>query len=49
MAKKAKRQSKKFSQRHLVYGIAGKEPDYDVYRFSNGRRKYEKPKHNPFS
>lgn len=33
----------------LVNAVAGKEPSYDVYRFSRGKRKYEKPKHNPFS
>jgi len=38
---------KKTSFKGLVQAVAGKEQPYDVYRFS-GRRKYERPKHNPF-
>jgi hypothetical protein len=40
---------KKTSWKGLVNSVAGKEQSYDVYRFSRGVRKYERPKHNPFS
>lgn len=34
--------------RGLVFALAGKEQPYDVYRFSEGSRKLERPGHNPF-
>ena len=41
--------TRKVSLRGLAYAVAGAEPKYDVYRFSNGRRRYERPGHNPFA
>lgn len=38
---------RKISVRSLVFAVSGKEQPYDVYRFS-GKRKIEKPGHNPF-
>jgi chitodextrinase len=35
--------------RGLVYALAGKEQPYDVYRFSRGNTRYERPNHNPFA
>lgn len=42
-----KPRTRSISAKAVVQALAGKEPDYPVYRFS-GRQKYEKPKHNPF-
>ena len=40
--------TKKTTWKGLVNAVAGKEQPYDVYRFSRGRRKLERPGHNPF-
>lgn len=37
------------SGKSLVLALEGKEKDYPVYRFSNGRQFVAKPKHNPFA
>lgn len=38
---------KTVSIRGIVFSLAGKEQAYDVYRFARGKRKFEKPNHNP--
>jgi hypothetical protein len=42
-----KPRTRKVSGRSAVFALAGQEPDYPVYTFSN-RIFVEKPKHNPF-
>lgn len=41
-------QTRKVNVRALVFAADGPEQPYDVYRFSRGRRKFERPNHNPF-
>lgn len=33
----------------LVYAVDGPEKAYPVYEFANGKRRLERPRHNPFS
>ncbi len=33
----------------LTYAAAGREPAYPVYEFANGKRRLERPGHNPFA
>lgn len=39
---------RKMSMRGLVFAVAGAERAYPVYRFSRGKAKVERPRHNPF-
>ncbi len=41
-------QVRKVQVKGLVIALAGKEKPYDVYRFSEGHIKIERPGHNPF-
>jgi hypothetical protein len=45
----AKRQKRKMNVRSLVLALDGPEQPYPVYRFSKGKRRLERPKHNPFA
>lgn len=40
--------TRKVQLRALVYAMDGPEKPYDVYRFSRGKVKLERPGHNPF-
>ena len=40
--------ARKVNVRGLVIALDGKEKPYDVYRFSRNKRRFERPKHNPF-
>lgn len=42
-------QVRKIQIKGLVIALAGREKPYDVYRFSEGRVKFERPGHNPFA
>jgi hypothetical protein len=33
----------------LVYAVDGAEKSYPVYEFANGKRRVERPRHNPFA
>lgn len=40
--------TRKINLRALIYAVSGPEEPYPVYQFSAGRRKIERPQHNPF-
>jgi hypothetical protein len=44
----ARVRKRKINVRSLVLALDGPERAYDVYRFSRGKRRFERPGHNPF-
>ena len=44
----AKPQTRTVNFKTLVLATSGNEQKYPVYQFSKGKRRFEKPSHNPF-
>lgn len=40
---------RKVQMKALAYAVGGAEKAYPVYEFGNGKRRLERPRHNPFS
>lgn len=46
---RGKKIKRKVNVKSLVLALDGQEQPYPVYQFSRGKRRLERPKHNPFS
>jgi hypothetical protein len=49
MPARQRKTKRKIQFKALVYAVDGAEKPYPVYQFANGKRKLERPRHNPFA